>query len=147
MEPVLKRRRVARLEDSDEEKVDANALKEIIVESNQKTQTTIKEMVNKCTADVKTTFEGARQTEQYVITKHADQAAMLKFLNAEIRTLREKVDMLYAENSDLKYQLGRHDAFQDCAHMISENTEVSQANSGLLKKLYAMVKKLIPGSV
>ena len=119
-----KRKRVTQAADGDDTQHSNNApdrrtgFAGLLDEASEKTALDIKLFVQEHSTDLKTAIQEHRHVEEYVTKNHADQAAMLRKLNEELREERLEKNKLIRENTDLKRKLSQAETFESCARMM-----------------------------
>ena len=120
-----KRKRVVQVTDDGDDVQHSNdgpncitGLAGLLDEASEKTALDIKHFVREHSDGLKTTIEEHRLVEEYVTKKHADQAAMLKKLNDELREERLEKNKLVRENTDLKRRLAQAETYESCSRMM-----------------------------
>ena len=113
-----KRKRV--FQDSDDEitNEDGGLIAGLIEGASIKQTSDIRGFVQHHSDDLKNYIQENRHVEDYVTKKHADQAAMLKKLNDELRAERIEKNKYIREITDLKRRLSQLEAYETCERML-----------------------------
>ena len=92
--------------------------------------------------DLKKDVQDSREAERYVSQKHSDQAGMLRVLNRRLKDTQDENSELKKQIMELKHQLGRHEAFQDCVDMNGDILDVLKEIQGDLKTVKKKLRSI-----
>ena len=140
METPRKKKRVTAVESDTEEQSAGCSIAQVVHIAHNETRTQMKLVVESKVNEVKSGVEGlkkdlqeSREAEQYVTGKHADQASMLRKLNKDLRDQIEENKKLRNENTELREELGRKKAYEDCIYMNGEILDEIKSLKKLLR--------------